>query len=106
VRKTLVVASAAFIALSATAFAQDAVIIDPSVTNSTAVEIPGEVRTYVLQQFVPSVVYDGDNVIGQALPDTVDLHAVDGYGDYAYAVVNERRVIVNPQTRAVIQVLE
>lgn len=105
-RKTLMVASAAFFAFSATAFAQDAVIVDPAVTNSTVVELPGEVRTYVMQQSVPSVVYDGDIVIGRALPDTVDLHVVDGYGDYAYTVVNERRVIVNPQTRTVIQVLE
>ncbi|MCV9997520.1 DUF1236 domain-containing protein [Pararhizobium sp. YC-54] len=94
-RKTFMLASAAFMALSATAFAQ-----------TTVVELPGEVRTYVLEQQVPSVVYEGEIVVGQPLPDTVELHVVKGYDDYAYTVVNERRVIVNPQTRAVIQVLE
>jgi hypothetical protein len=104
--KTIMAASAAFMALSATAFAQSTVIVDPAVTNSTVVELPGEVRTYVLQQQGPSVVYEGDVVIGQALPDTVELQVVEGHDDYAYTVLNERRVIVNPQTRTVIQVLE
>ncbi len=113
-RKTLMLASAAVMALSSTAFAQstvivdqpDAVVVDPGVTNSTVVEVPGEVRTYVLDQSTPSVVYDGDVVVGTALPDAVELHVVRGYDGYAYTVVNERRVIVDPQTRSVIQVLE
>jgi len=106
-RKTLMVASAAFIALSASAFAQSTVVVtDPAVTSSTTVELPGEVRTYVMEQSVPSVAYEGEIVVGQPIPDTVELHVVQGHDDYAYTVVNERRVIVNPQTRAVIQVLE
>lgn len=106
-RKTLMVASAAFLALSASAFAQSTVVVtDPAVTSSTTVELPGEVRTYVMEQSVPSVAYEGEIVVGQPIPDTVELHVVQGHDDYAYTVVNERRVIVNPQTRAVIQVLE
>ena len=107
-RKTLLAATAAFLTLSASAYAQSTVIVqqpDPVMTNSTVV-MPGEVRTYVMEQQVPSVVYEGDVIVGEALPDTVEVRAVDGYGDYAYTVVNERRVIVNPQTRRVIQVLE
>jgi hypothetical protein len=115
-RKTLMVASAAFLALSATgAYAQDAVIIqerqpdavvvDPSVTSSTVV-VPGEVRTYVMEQQAPSVVYDGPVVVGEPIPEAVELHRVDGHDGYAYSVVNERRVIVNPETRSVIQVLD
>lgn len=83
------------LSLSASAYAQ-----------STTVVVPGEVRTYVLEQEVPSVVYEGDIVVGEPIPDTVELHTVQGHGDYAYVVVNDRRVIVNPQTRTVIQVLE
>lgn len=107
-RKTLMVASAAFIALSASAFAQSSTVVvtDPAVTSSTTVQLPGEVRTYVMEQSVPSVAYEGEIVVGQPIPDTVELHVVQGHDDYAYTVVNERRVIVNPQTRAVIQVLE
>src|SRR5688500_10313342 len=106
-RKTLMVASAAFLALSASAFAQSTVVVtDPAVTSSTTVELPGEVRTYVMEQSVPSVAYEGEIVVGQPIPDTVELHVAQGHDDYAYTVVNEHWVIVNPQTRAVIQVLE
>jgi hypothetical protein len=105
-RKTLLAASAVLIALSGAAYAQTTIVTrDPVTTNATVV-MPGEVRTYVLQQSVPSVSYQGDIAVGTALPDTVEVHTVDGYNDYAYTVVNERRVIVNPQTRTVIQVLE
>lgn len=105
-KKTLLAASAVFLALSGAGYAQTAVITtDPGVTSSTTM-LPGEVRTYVLEQRVPSVAYEGDIAVGSTLPDVVEIHRVDGYDDYAYTVVNERRVIVNPQTRAVIQVLE
>jgi hypothetical protein len=107
-RNTLILATAAVLTLSASAYAQSTVIIeetDPVMTESTVV-VPGEVRTYVLEQQVPSVAYEGDVLIGKVIPDTVEVHPVDGYNDYAYTVVNERRVIVNPQTRTVVQVLE
>jgi hypothetical protein len=104
-------ASAAFFALSASAYAQNAVIIqqqpaDPVVTNSTVV-MPGEVRTYVMeQQPVDSIPYDGDVLVGRVLPQNVEVHPVQGYDQYGYTIVNERRVIVDPQTHTVIQVLE
>jgi len=109
-RKIVMTASAAFIALSGAAWAQSTVIVQepapaPVVTQSTVV-MPGAVRTYVMEQQVPSVAYEGDVVVGTTLPDTVEVHTVDGYNDYAYTVVNERRVVVNPQTRAVVQVLD
>lgn len=108
-RNKLILATAAtFLTLSASAYAQGTVIVqetDPVTTESTVV-VPGEVRTYVLEQQVPSVVYEGDVVVGEPLPDTVEIHTIDNNPDYAYTVVNERRVIVNPQTRTVVQVLE
>lgn len=105
-RKTLLAASAALMALSGAAYAQTMVITqDPVVTNSTVV-MPGEVRTYVMEQSVPSVAYQGDIVVGTPLPDTVEIHTIQDQPNYAYTIVNDQRVIVNPQTRAVIQVLE
>ena len=105
-RKTLLAASAAMMALTGSAYAQTMVITqDPVVTNSTVV-MPGEVRTYVMEQPVESIPYEGDVVVGRVLPEAVEVRPVQGYSDYGYTIVNERRVIVNPQTRAVIQVLE
>lgn len=105
-RKHILAASAALMALSGAAFAQTTVITqDPMTTNSTVV-LPGEVRTYVMEQPVESVPYEGDVLVGRVLPDTVEVRPVQGYDNYGYAIVNERRVIVDPQTHTVIQVLE
>lgn len=107
-RKLCIATAAAALTLSASALAQEGVIIDPAdpvVTGSTVV-VPGAVRLYVLEQRVPSVVYEGDVVVGEPLPEIVEIHRIDGYDDYAYTVVNEQRVIVDPQTRAIVQIVE
>ncbi|AYD00470.1 DUF1236 domain-containing protein [Neorhizobium sp. NCHU2750] len=104
-----VIAAAALTMVSGAALAQTTVITqDPMVTNSTVV-MPGEVRTYVMEQpidSVPIVPSEGDVLVGEVLPEGVEVRPVQGYDDYGYTVVNEHRVIVNPQTRTVIQVLE
>lgn len=105
-RKILLAASAALIGLSGAAYAQTTVITQDPVTTNSMVVLPGEVRTYVMEQSVPSVAYEGTIAVGTPLPETVEVHTVEGHSDYAYTVVNDRRVIVNPQTRTVIQVLE
>ncbi len=106
-RKTFVSAAAvALLAFSGSAFAQDTVIVQDPVTTQSTVVVPGEVRTYVLEQQVPSVAYDGDVVVGAVVPDTVEIHTIDGHADYAYSVVNDQRVIINPQTRTIVQVVE
>ncbi|TAU88255.1 DUF1236 domain-containing protein [Rhizobium leguminosarum] len=103
-RKT-VLAAAATLTISSAAFAQSTVIVtDPAPTGS--VVLPGKVRTYVIEQNTPSVVYDGDIAVGATLPDTVEVHTVPDIDGYGYTVVNERRVIVEPKTHRIIQVLE
>ncbi|QOZ24962.1 DUF1236 domain-containing protein [Bradyrhizobium sp. CCBAU 51753] len=54
----------------------------------------------------PSVVVRERVVVGEPLPDTVVLHPVPRYTQYRYAVVNDRRVIVEPRTRRVIRVID
>ncbi len=108
--KTLMAASAAIL-VSTAAFAQSTVIVteQPAPPPPGAVivrEMPREVRTYVMEQDMQSVPYEGDVLVGRVLPQDVEVHVVDGYGDYAYTVVNKRRVVVDPQTREVIQVLD
>jgi hypothetical protein len=102
-------AAATLLTLSASAYAQETVIIQqapaPAMAPQTVV-IPGEVRTYVMQQEVQSVPYEGDVLIGRVIDGPVELYPVDGYDGYSYTVVNERRVIVDPQTRAVVQILD
>ncbi len=95
--KSMIVASATLF-MSTAAFAQSTVIVsEPPPPGAVVVrEMPAQVRTHVMQQSVPSVSYQGDVLVGRVLPQDVDVHIVDGYTDYAYTVVNERRVVVDP----------
>jgi Flp pilus assembly protein CpaB len=93
--------AAAFVALTAggavSALAQDVVVI------------PNEVDTYVMEQPYDDnapVVVDEDITVGSVLPDTVVVQPVPQYDDYSYAVVNKRRVVIEPSTRRVIKVYE
>lgn len=67
---------------------------------------PPEVVTYVQQQPAPpSVVVQERVVVGKPIPSTVVLTPVPDNPRYAYAVVNSQRVIVEPQSRTVVQVI-
>ncbi len=75
-------------------------------TVGAAMEPPAEVRTYVYEQRVPSVAVEERVVVGEPLPQTVTVHRIPQHQTYGYAVVNEKRVVVEPQTRKVIKVYE
>jgi uncharacterized protein DUF1236 len=53
-----------------------------------------------------SVVVHERVVVGEPLPEAVELRPVPNYTEYRYAVVNDRRVIVEPRTRRVIKVID
>jgi hypothetical protein len=53
-----------------------------------------------------SVVVREQIVVGEPLPTTVELRTVPQHTEYRYAVVNDRRVIVEPRTRRVIRILD
>ncbi|WP_181703728.1 DUF1236 domain-containing protein [Chthonobacter albigriseus] len=65
-----------------------------------------EVQSYVVQQQVPSIAIQEPIVVGQPLPPTVQLYEIPQAQGYTYTVVNNQRVIVDPQTRTVIQVVQ
>lgn len=68
---------------------------------------PQEVVTYVRQQPAPQpVVLERQVVVGEAIPETVVLTPVPQHRDYAYAVVNEQRVIVDPESYKVVQIID
>jgi hypothetical protein len=68
---------------------------------------PEQVITYVREQPMPAqpIVVQQDIVVGEPLPKTVVLTPVPEAPQYAYTYVNEQRVIVDPQTYTVVQVL-
>ena len=75
-----------------------------------AVEIAPEVREYVIKEGrASSVTIEGDVAVGTVLPADVEIHTIEGVPTatkYRYAVVNNKRVIVEPSTRKIIQVVQ
>jgi hypothetical protein len=69
-----------------------------------------EFRTYVVQQNRPSYTYSEPVVIGAELPEQgvtyYEVPAQYNAPQYRYTVVNNRTVLVDPQTRRIIQVVE
>lgn len=74
----------------------------------TAIAPPERVVTYVQQQPMPAddVVIQDRIVVGHELPASIAVTPVPEDPTYAYAVVNHQRVIVQPKTRKVVQVVE
>lgn len=68
---------------------------------------PQKVVTYVQQAPAPTtrVVVKEKVVVGRSLPETVVVTPVPDDPKYAYAIVNDQRVIVEPSSRKVIQVI-
>jgi len=69
-------------------------------------EIPNAVITSIQGERVPSVTVRERVVVGGPLSATVQLRAVPNYTQYRYAVVNDRRVIVEPKTRKIIKIID
>src|SRR5438552_3617725 len=70
-----------------------------------AVEIPNAVITSIPERG-PSVTVRERVVVGELLPPTVELRTVPSHTEYRYAVVNDRRAIVEPRTRRVIRIID
>jgi hypothetical protein len=68
---------------------------------------PPRVVTYVREAPMPAetVVVKEKVVVGEPLPSTVVIHQVPDEPKYSYAIVNKQRVIVEPTTRKVVQVI-
>ena len=69
---------------------------------------PKQVVTYVEEQPVPQtiVVVQERVKVGAILPETVVLVRVPNNEKYAYAFVNDQRVIIEPRSRKVIKIIQ
>lgn len=67
-------------------------------------------QAYVVEQRRPSYTYAQPLVVGGVLPESgiqyYDVPREYGETNYRYTVVNNRTVLVDPQTRRVVQVLQ
>jgi hypothetical protein len=75
-------------------------------TIGAAAEPPREVYTYVEQDQMPSVTYQERIVVGEPLSETVVVRRVPQHDEWGYAVVNNRRVIVDNRSRKVVKIIE
>lgn len=64
-----------------------------------------ETRTYVLENKTESVVLDTDLVVGTQVPETVEIHTIPE-SEYSYVYVDERAVLVEPQSRQIVHIYE
>ncbi|WP_192177448.1 DUF1236 domain-containing protein [Mesorhizobium amorphae] len=98
-RRHLTAAAAGFLLVAGIgAAAADTVVIQP--------EQETVIREYVKKQPLASVKLPGVELnIGTALPDTVELHEVPNV-KYRYTVIDNRTVVVDPDTRTVIKVYD
>lgn len=68
------------------------------------------VRSYVVAQRRPTMRVSDEVVVGQPLPPRVRLYPVPANvglrNSYSYTIVNDQTVLVDPQTREVVQVIE
>jgi uncharacterized protein YraI len=65
----------------------------------------GEIRTYIETHSVEPVYIEDQIAVGSTLPDSVEIYSVPDY-DYRYVYVNDRRVLVEPDTRRVVYIVE
>ena len=66
--------------------------------------IEPDVQTWLMQQNVPDVAFEGQLVVGDPLPETVQILEVPNFTHYRWAYLNGKRVLVVPENRRVIAV--
>lgn len=68
---------------------------------------PREVVTYVEEQPAPRkrIVVQDRVQVGTVLPESVVIERVPNNDRYAYAFVNDQRVIIEPRTRKVVKII-
>ena len=81
-----------------------------AVGTALTAEESTRVQSYVVTQRRPSIRVAEEVSVGQPLPPRVRLYPVPqrvGLANpYSYTVVNDRTVLVDPQTRTVVQVID
>lgn len=64
-----------------------------------------ETRTYILENRTESVVLDSDLAVGTVVPETAPIQTVPN-SNVQYVYINDRPVVVEPETRKVIYIYE
>ena len=77
----------------------------PIALADTVVIVEPQVETWVMQQPPgPAVTVEEKIMVGETLPDSVEIVEVPDYDDYGYAYVNQHRVVVDAETGEIIAI--
>lgn len=76
-----------------------------TVDSTGAIVPPPEVLTYIERTPMEAVPYDGEVVVGATLPGEVVISQVPNY-QYSYVRINDRPMLVDPQSRRIVYVYE
>jgi hypothetical protein len=68
--------------------------------------LPPTACTHVVQAEVPVTNIEGQVVVGEPLPEVVVLHPIPETETYVFAYVNDQRVLVDPESRVVVEVVQ
>lgn len=82
---------------------------DDNDNNSPKCEVvPGDVCTGANEALndVEDTAFEGEIIVGQPLPEVVVIHEIPDQTDYSVARVNGRMILVEPDTRVVVEVVE
>jgi hypothetical protein len=77
-----------------------------AITGAALDAPPREVVTYVERQpMVTGPAVEEHVVVGKPIPSSVEVIPIPNQPRYAYAIVNHQRVIIEPQTHRVVQIV-
>jgi uncharacterized protein YraI len=76
-----------------------------TVDSSGEIVPPPEVRTYIDGASMDAVTYDGEVVVGATVPADMVITQVPNY-QYSYVRINDRPMLVDPQSRRIVYVYE
>jgi hypothetical protein len=72
--------------------------------DSFSAACQAEINIWIDKQTAASVPFEGDVAVGVVVPETVEIVEVPAYRSYGYVVLNDRRVLVDRDTRTVVRV--
>lgn len=113
--KRILITAAAVLTLAAPAFAQTTTVTTTAPGASASVTIAPEQRTkikqYVVEKKVKAVTLKERVAVGATLPADVELVAVPGdwgpeMSRYRYVYSDDRIMLVEPESRRVVQVID
>jgi hypothetical protein len=67
--------------------------------------LPPTACSYVVKTEIPSTKVEKTIIVGEPLPEVVELHPIPETKTYVFAYVNDQKVLVDPNTRVVVEVV-